>query len=1222
MKKILYLFLMLIMLGCGKEPEQKEVIAEKNNNVVEKVETKKDETKVEIKKIKEKKFEILEISTNLGENPTVEIKFSEDIRPENVDAYINISPEINFNILTDKNKIILNGDFKAESSYKIEILKEIKSIKGKSLEENEVKTIVFKEREPKIVFSNEGIILPTNNKKIAFRAMNVKEVNLTVKKVYENNITQFLQELAFKGNGNVFDYRIDEEFYKVGDVILSEEYELNYEKNVWQQIEIDLEGLDNYKGMFVVELSFDKEGADYTFPENMDYWEEESFLRNNARIGKAILLTHMGMIAQKDRDKTVVTVMDILKNEPVKDANVKLISTNNQIVSEGKTNNKGEVSLVGNENTMYAIAEKGEEKSILKFSDARLSYDGYAVDGIFTSDGIKTFMYTDRGIYRPGDEIFLSIIARNEEGSFPEGHPITIDVYTPKGQTFIENYVIKDGKEGFYTYSFKTNKDSETGIWRVRAEIGDKIFTKDISVETIVPYKIKVEAKAPEKINLNENKNFSLDIKSNYLFGAPADKLKYNVELDVREKTINFEKYKNYTFKNPTTFKYNFRDYKEGILNENGEAKVEFDISKISPKNINTVGILTTKVIEEGGRPVINKSSIYFNKFDTYVGIKDLEDRWIKTGEKLNLEVIAVSEDGEDLVPGRKLKYRIYRNEYSWWWDYGNRDDFVRSIKTDRNTVLIYEKEFLSEDKPYTIDYPMDGEGEIFVEVEDIETNQSAGITLHSCTWNDSSTNGKIDKLKIETDKKSYVIGDKAKITFEGTEGAKAIIITEKSGRIIDKKIVDANDLKNIYEIEVTEDMFPNSYISVMLLQNYEKLDNDRPIRLYGAVPIIVKDEAKKLNIKIDAPKEVMPNEEFVVKVKNEEKEKMNYTIAIVDEGILDITDFKTPDPFGYFYQKEAMQIDFYDNYSEIMGRIIGKVHGVLKTGGDGFINEARKLSLSSRSKDLGIEDNERFKPVAMYKGVLTTDENGEGSVKFTMPNYMGAVKVMVVGASGEKYGNTSSEIVVKAPIVVDTTLPRVLKVGDIFKIPVSVFATEDEVGKVKINLDFMGKEQKETIKFDKKGKKTIYFDVQTPKKVGNEKINISAMSSKYNYKEETNISINSDNPYIYINKIEVLEKGKDLVFKNPSEYVEGTPKGSIIVSNSPILGADKRLSELIRYPYGCGEQIVSAAFPQMYINMLTNNNKFDRKEITGNVNVTIGEISERQLYDGSFPYW
>lgn len=1089
-------------------------------------------------------------------------------------------------------------------------------------EKTPVKEAANKDIEPKIIFSNDGIILPAKDKKIAFRSINVKKVNLKIKKVYENNTTQFLQEFIFKGNGNIFDYNVEDTFDKVGDIVFEKDYNLDYEKNIWKQNEIELGDFVDTKGLFILELSFDEKGIDYEFPAGTDSWKKYSFMRNNGRIGKAVLLSHMGITAQKETEQTVVCVMDILKNTPVKNAEVKLISVNNQVLQEGKTDSKGEIVFKNYDKMMYVLAEKDGERSILKFRDSQLSYDGFAVEGVFASKGIQAFIYTDRGIYRPGDEVHISFIARNNEISLPENHPVTINIYSPTGKKFIENAVITESKNGFYTYSFKTNLDSETGIWRAEAQMGSNKFIKDISVETVVPYKIKVETKVPEELNINENKNFKMSIEADYLFGAPGKNLKYTSDIQIREESINFEKFRNYVFKNPTSYAFNSREYTEGKLNEEGKGELEFDISKIIPKNLNLIGIITTRVMETNGRPVIKMDTISINKFDSYVGIKTPEDTYIKSGDKLNLEVIAVDNKGENLISGKNLTYRVYKNEYSWWWDYDDYNSFMRSIKTDKNTVLLCEKDFVSGDKPYLIDYAPEGNGEIFVEVEDKTTGQITGINLYAGTWRDSTLNRKIDKLKIESEQKKYAVGDTAKIIFEGTKGAKALVTVEKKGVVSERKWIDAGEIKNIFELPVTEDMFPNAYVNIRLFQDYNTLDNDRPLRLYGAVPIVVENESRKLNIKIDAPENIKPNEKFTVKVKNLSETKMDYTVAVVDEGILEITGFKTPDPYGYFYQKLGMQVFSYDNYSEIIGRTFGDVHQILKTGGDGFVNETAMTKSAQRMKNMGIEDVQRFKPVALFKGVLTTDEKGEGEIEFAIPDYIGAVKVMVVGADGEKYGSAEKEIVVKAPVVMQSSLPKNLKYGDEFIVPVSVFALEEEVGEVKVTLDFMGDIQTQTVSFDEKGDKTVYFNVKTGEYIGNGKIKISAVSKIYNYEEETDININSNNPYIYINEIKNLEAGKEIFFTQPENFIKGSAEGKITVSNTPILSVDHRIQELIRYPYGCVEQTVSAVFPQIYIDMLTHSNKFDREKIIGNVNAAVGKLSRLQMYDGSFPYW
>uniref|UniRef100_UPI002629878C alpha-2-macroglobulin family protein n=1 Tax=Fusobacterium sp. TaxID=68766 RepID=UPI002629878C len=404
--------------------------------------------------------------------------------------------------------------------------------------------------------------------------------------------------------------------------------------------------------------------------------------------------------------------------------------------------------------------------------------------------------------------------------------------------------------------------------------------------------------------------------------------------------------------------------------------------------------------------------------------------------------------------------------------------------------------------------------------------------------------------------------------------------------------------------------------------QDYNKLNNDRPLRLYGAVPIFVENPATELKIDLDTPREIKPNESFKIKVENKDKKKIQYTVAVVDEGILNITNFETPNPWKYFYEKEGLQISYFDNYSEIMGKTFGKINKILKTGGDDFLESEMVLNSAKRKENMGIENVQRFKPVALFKGILETDEEGRGEVEFTMPNYLGAVKVMVVGVDENKYGVAEREILVKSPLVTEMTLPRNLKVGDSFEIPVTIFALEENIGNVKVKLDIFGEEKVEKLTLNKKENKKVVFKGKVPNEIGDTKIKIEVLSKKFDYKDSVDININSDSPYLYKEEIKILEKNKKISFKQPKEFIKGSVKSYITISNTPQLSLDKRINWLIRYPYGCVEQTTSTVFPQLYLEKLTNIKNFNREEVLKNINGGIDRLEKFQLYDGSFSYW
>jgi uncharacterized protein YfaS (alpha-2-macroglobulin family) len=1146
-------------------------------------------------------------------------------------AYVKVSDNVSPDVYAINNVIILKGDFDTEKTYTVTLLKGIKAADNSQLQNDVSENVGFYQLEPKISFSNEGILLPSSSdKNILFRSINVKKVKIVVTKVYENNLTQFLSNFMFNGNGKITndygdysdyynDYYSNQILAKVGDEIFAKEFNLNYVKNIWIQSSIDLKDVINGNGMYIVKVNFTKDDIYYDFPSGTDEWEQNKLISKNGNITKTVILTDVGIIAQQDIDgQYTVKTMDILKNVPINGAKVKLISSNNQILEEKTSDQNGDVVFTNVKKAFYILSEYGDGKSVLKLTEP-LSMDGFKVGGTYATQGINSFIYTERGVYRPGDPIHVSIIIRNNNEPLPNDHPVKINVFTPTGIKYIENDIITSGKNGFYTYTFETKVSDNTGLWKLEAIVGNKTITKNIMIETVIPYEIKNKITVPERISADSG-FFVWYIDSQYLFGAPASKLRVEGDITITEQPVSFENYKNYNFKIPGSYTYSDYNYLEGVLDENGRIQITTNIENIPYRSLNVILNIRPRVIESSGRPVRSFAEVVIKKFDNYLGIEKPNDIYINRNETLQVKVITPDLEGNKLVPGRKLRYTIYHNRHSWWWDYDNYDSYIRSIKDDKVTKSIISKEFTSTSDPYIIEFSPEMYGDYYVEVEDLDNAQAAGTSFYSTDWADPTELKKVEGLKISSDKAKYKSGEKAFVNFEGTKGSKALIAIEKSGKIIKRYIKDITEDVTKEEIALDKSMAPNVYVHVSLLQDYNQKENDRPLRLYGTIPLLIEDEETKLDILINAPESVRPNEKFKVKIKNNQNIQMDYTIAVVDEGLLGLTSFATPKPWEYFYQKIASSLSLYDNYSSIIGKTYGDIHQILKAGG-GF--EMMAAPESRRKRDLGIEDEDRFVPVSLYKGVLTTDEKGEAEVEFEIADYMGAVRVMVVGSNKSAYGSAEKEILVKAPIVVLEALPRTLKVNDEFKMPVKIFALEDDIGDIEVYYNINKKTQTEIINLQKGEEKIVYFLGRIEPEVGKTQITLGVKSKVYNYEKTLGMAINSNNLPIYINEDKILSGRETVSFKKDKEYIKNTVDSALTISNSPILSIDQRLKYLIHYPYGCAEQTTSSVLPQLFIDRLMTNKNYDKKAVVNNINAGISRLSGLfQLNDGSFSYW
>ena len=1257
-KKILFLFFLVVStmtISCQK----KEIV--KNYEETEKIDSETIETTQNTIETTEAVREVHEIIGEMNilgasgyresdRSTYIEVEFSKDISDSfDGTSYIKIEPSINFTVSKYKNKFLLQGDIDSKQTYEITVLSGVKASDGTMTKSDKTYEIKFTQKKPKIDFTNEGIILPSvNEKKVYIRSLNVNRVNIIVRKVYSNNLTQFLQNFDFVGNGvykgsfvkdddkkveNDYDddyyyddYYYDDyyyyeksynevsSFYNVGDEIYNVYFDIENEIDTWTQSQIDLTGVLDSNGMYMINVFYDEKGTSYKFS---DSYEATYYIAKNGIINKTILLTDIGIMAQKNEEGFHVNVLDIVENRPLRGIKTYLMSKNNQILESKTTDADGIVNFSNNKNAFYILADNSQSKSILTLKNS-LSTNGFSVDGEFATNGIKGFIYTERGVYRPGDTIYTSIIARNNNEELENNQPINITVFDPTGAKMIENDVIKDGKNGFYTYTFKTDVSSRTGLWKLEATIGDKVFSKEISVEAVVPNNIKVNLDIPDVVNVNEEiDNWS--ISSNYLFGEPCGNLDYGVSFTIREEPIDFIKYKEYTFKAPSSYGYSEDKNLHGTLDSNGYAKIVPRLNDLEFNSVNLLMDVSGRVTDDSGRNIISKKYSKLKKFDTYIGIENT-NTYKRPGSKLNLKAICVTSDGESLVAGKKLTYRIYGNNRYWWWDYSNYDRFVRSFKSDKNTTLLYEGKFITKDVPTLLEDELPNAEYIYVEIEDETTGQITGVNLLSSEWIDSTVTKKVETLNVMTDKKKYTPGEIAKISFKGTDSAKAIITIEKAGEIINQYYRTVNENEVIENIEITKNMAPNVYVYVTLLQNYSKKDNDRPLRLYGLVPLIVEDEDTKIDLQITAPEQIRPNEKFVVNVKNKKNKKVDFTIAVVDEGLLDITAFKTPNPWNHFFKKIAANLMLYDNYSEIIDKPYGAINQILKVGGDESL--ADEMARRRRLKELGLEEAERFTPVSMFKGVLTTDGRGEANVEFEMPNYMGAVRIMVIAADGNSYGSSEKSMIVKAPLIVKPNLPRSMKVGDKLNLSVSVFALEEGLGNVQVYYAFKGKVQTKNLNMKKGSKEIVYFEEEIGNEVSSEKLIIGANSNLYNYEETVSIAINSNNNPIEISDNKELRSNEEAVFLQNKQFVKGTVESILTISNKIQFGIDQRLKYLIRYPYGCIEQTTSSIFPQLFIEKLSTIKNYDMGAIVKNINAGIDRLKLFQLSDGSFSYW
>jgi uncharacterized protein YfaS (alpha-2-macroglobulin family) len=382
---------------------------------------------------------------------------------------------------------------------------------------------------------------------------------------------------------------------------------------------------------------------------------------------------------------------------------------------------------------------------------------------------------------------------------------------------------------------------------------------------------------------------------------------------------------------------------------------------------------------------------------------------------------------------------------------------------------------------------------------------------------------------------------------------------------------------------------------------------------MYGVIPVMVDDKNTVLNPVIKVADVIRPEVANTITVSEANNKRMTYVIALVDDGLLDLTHFKTPNPHDAFYAREALGVKSWDLYDDVIGAYASQIQRILTIGGDA---EADIASNTRRAN--------RFKPVVQFMGPFTIS-GGSKRHDFVLPPYMGSVRAMVIAAGDDAYGMAEKTVTVKKPLMILPTLPRVVGPGEEVKIPVTVFATDDNIRNVSLSIQtnpFIDAGGTQTISFVKPGEQQAYFSARVKTSTGIGKVKIIATSGKEQTVYETEIDVRNPNPYTTQITETTLQPGQSW---NSTVAMIGdvqSSKAVLEVSSIPAVNLQKRLTYLITYPHGCIEQTTSAVFPQLVLNQLMDLNDRQKAEIDRNIKYALQKLNNFQQPDGGFSYW
>lgn len=1132
---------------------------------------------------------------------------------ENLEELISMTPELTFMAAVMENGLTLKGDFEPGRNYEVTISKELKGVFGYSLESAYSQQVSFGNLEPALSFANNKSVYLSSRgaRNIGINIVNINQIRISVIRIYENNILHFIR------GGNSYGYHYEE----AGDDYEYYNYEYyDYEQygDLVKEKVMDVRSLQKQGNMRLLNLNLADIGFSDRF-EGLYVLKIEDVDRQYLQESKFISLSDIGLIVRGSEDDMMVFTNSIMTTDPLNGVKVNFISTNNQVIQSVTTDQQGVAvfknakAAAGQFRIGMITCSAGDDFNFMILDNTSVQTSRFEVGGKYSNDaGLDAFLYGDRDIYRPGDSVHVNAVVRTTDWKILKDVPMKMKLLLPSGKEY-QSFRKTPGPQGAFETSFYLPPAVVTGLYTIELYTGNDVLiqSRRISVEEFVPDRIKVTAVLDRQV-IKPNEELRADITVANLFGPPAANRNYELQLTLQEKPFQNKKFGNYNFSITTAEQVMFENIlRQGKTNAEGKIAERFIIPGYDDAGILAGKVLTT-VFDESGRPVNRLSDFTVLTQQTFYGIRHF-DQWLSTKQEIPFQFIALNAEGQPVNASAQVE--IYRYN---WENVVTRQGGRYMYTAQRKDQLLSRQTVSIGAAGGTVRFKPVNSGEYEVRIYRSGAKSYVKQNFYAYGWGDTqntsfeaSTEGEVD---LQLDKEIYQPGDKAEILLKSPFNGKLLITVERD-KVYEYYYVNTDKKAASITIPVKESYLPNVYITATAIRPVS--DNQIPLTVArGYVPLKIEKASNKLNVLISANERSRSKMNQTIQVKTTPHAEL--TIAVVDEGILQLKNFKTPDPYQYFYQQRALEVQSYDLYPYLFPEWQTSYSSL---GGD----------LSEMGKRVNPFTVKRFNLVSLWSGILKADAAGHASFTVNVPQFSGSLRVMAVAYKDNTFGASEKMITVADPIIISTALPRFLSPKDSISIPVTLSNTTAKSARVTAQMSLTGPlkasgSASQSVVIAPNSEAQVFFAALAEPSIGSATVTVQVSSEGEKFTEKTEIAVRPPATLTKVSGQGQISAGSAQSINLQSNMIPATVEAKLIISQSPLIQFSKDLGYLLQYPYGCIEQTVSAAFPQLYYRELSKAISTEQKAIRYNpdfnVNEAIKKIESMQLYNGAVSYW
>jgi len=1141
---------------------------------------------------------------------TREIEDNADIR---LADYLRFEPQVKVSLRISGKRLCIGG-LAFNKRYTVEIREGLPSKSGEKLALSESIPLELRNREPTVGFEG-GILLPREGADgLPIQTVNVETLDIKVIRVNDRLLARLRQGLL--DEQTIYGY--DEEQFEndEGEVVWTGQMpvasELNEDTTTLFPIRRAIPEPDPGVYLVIARDAADAEKAG-------DPWD----LRWAGAAAQWVIDTDIGLTTFSGQGGFHVFARSLATAEPISGLKIALVARNNDELGRLETGVNGQVSFpagltrgAGGAEPV-AVMAYGDDSDFTFLDLRRPSFDltDRGVAGREAAGPVDAYLYTERGIYRPGHAVHLVTMLRDQTATAIKDGPVTIKVTRPDGAEF-RSYVEKELTAGTIHTEILLTESAARGTWQASAYLdpkGEPLGRVRFEVQDFVPQKLALELAARSQ-SLKPGDDVAIDVTGRFLYGAPADALEGEGELRLIPDPAPFEDYKHYSFGlTDEIFEPTVQSMSVSRTDTDGKTLATGFVENVEDITRPLKADITVSLFEPGGRATSDTLQIPVRTSDTLIGIRQgFRFGYVREDSQADFDIVALDAKGEPITLNG-LDYELVREDVDYHWY--QVDEEWRYERIVRDRIVSSGKLDISADKPVRVSHLVKWGGHRLV-IKDPNSSAASSSRFYA-GWGGDQSVDRPDRIAVTTDEPAYKVGDTATVSIRPPSAGKALVMVANH-EIIKTEMIDVTEDGATVELPVSKQWGSGAYVLVSSYRPLTRSEERAPVRAIGLTWVAIDQTERTLALSMDVPDVVAPREKLTVPVSVSSTApggKTHVTLAAVDEGILQLTRFKSPSATDHFFGKRRLGFDVRDDYGRLIHAQDAQV-GEIRVGGDTL--GGRGLSAVPA------------RIVALFSGTVPVDADGVANVELDVPDFNGELRLMAVAFNGIQLGNMERSVTVRDPVVGEVALPRFLAPGDQGQATLVVHNVEGIAGDYRARVRASG-----SVALAGEGTHTISLvegqRVSIPITLNGDSVGIGTVNlgidgpGGFSVQRAWPIEVRPPVLPQFREDIALIEPGTEYApgASLVANMLPGTESVSIKVSANRDYDVASLLRWMDRYPYGCLEQTTSRAMPLLVFNDVAVSSGLDTDErVRARVQNAVERIVDMQSATGSFGMW